>query len=31
MADLMPPSEFRVALEQAFSGTMAKDASFSRA
>ena len=31
MAELMPPSEFRVALEQAFSGTLAKDASFSRA
>ncbi|MCY4664587.1 MAG: hypothetical protein OXC00_07980, partial [Acidimicrobiaceae bacterium] len=31
MAEFMSPSEFRVALEQAFSGTMAKDASFSRA
>ncbi len=31
MADLMPQDEFRVALEAAFAGTMAKDASFSRA
>ena len=31
MAELMTPQEFRVALEEAFSGTMAKDASFSRA
>ncbi|WP_373070761.1 TenA family transcriptional regulator [Gemmatimonas sp.] len=28
---LLPPSEFRVALEEAMTGTMAKDASFSRA
>jgi len=31
MAELMPQDEFRVALEKAFEGTMAKDASFSRA
>lgn len=31
MAELMSPQEFRAALEEAFSGTMAKDASFSRA
>ena len=31
MAELIAPGEFRVALEEAFSGTMAKDASFSRA
>lgn len=31
MAELMSHPDFRVAMEEAFSGTMAKDASFSRA
>jgi len=31
MAELMMQQDFRVALEEAFKGTMAKDASFSRA
>lgn len=31
MTDLLPPEEFRTALEDAMKGTMARDASFSRA
>ncbi|MCW2573372.1 MAG: aldehyde dehydrogenase, partial [Frankiales bacterium] len=31
MTELLSESDFRVALEQAMTGTMAKDASFSRA